>query len=112
MKMTYEERLAELIKKLRRQYHGWNGQITGARYFLDAAEMLQTAADENARLREAQRWIPIGERLPNSDALVLVFSEPMRGSEAQIQRAKGWACHNPRTDITHWMPLPAPPEEG
>lgn len=80
--------------------------------YLNLRERLAERYAEIEQLREVQKWIPVSERLPEREDFVLVFSEPMRGSEAEIQRAKGWMCHNQRTDITHWMPLPAAPESA
>jgi len=34
------------------------------------ADMVDLAADEIARLREERRWVPVGERLPESEEWV------------------------------------------
>ncbi len=80
---------------------------------------------EIARLREERRWISVEERLPKDDVEVLICGTGW-GSPAI-----GWREHQPHyivpetiwtlgddvdrgyppQDITHWMPLPAPPEE-
>jgi len=67
---------------------------------------------ELATLKERDRWIPIAkEKLPSKDERVIAFSEAMKDTEADIQIAKGWMLHNPKTDITRWMPLPEVPKE-
>ena len=77
---------------------------------------------EVERLREAQRWIPVSEGLPEADKdykcvsiNVLMFDN---NSACAIE---GWynfsdgEWHNYLTNekflqVTHWMPLPEPPE--
>lgn len=65
------------------------------------------------RLREAQRWIPVTERLPNEtdtddsrDSCVLAIHKKIN------QRYFNWrtVVNNP-FDFTHWMPLPESPEK-
>ena len=73
-----------------------------------------------------QRWIPVGEKLPESGEDVIVY-EPDRSDPVHCVRfhvggqAMGGVCYfddirgkivtflNEHT-ITHWMPMPAPPE--
>jgi hypothetical protein len=87
--------------------------------------LLARAVSEIERLREERRWISVEERLPKDDVEVLICGTGW-GSPAI-----GWREHQPHyivpetiwtlgddvdrgyppQDITHWMPLPAPPEE-
>ena len=63
------------------------------------------------------RWIPVSERLPEVDATVLVVIETPRGQHVSFlsrHKQDGFWTH-PDGDVddinvTHWMPLPEPPE--
>lgn len=64
---------------------------------------------------DSVRWIPVTERLPqpNVDALVLTDAGSIR--QGYIGHATGRWCSGGLVmvpTVTHWMPLPAPPEEG
>lgn len=59
-------------------------------------------------------WIPVSERLPEEDEWVLVFSKrgrrPVHDSKLlYVDEDYGpqWICSH---SVTHWMPLPEPPE--
>ena len=85
-------------------------------------EQLREAAalvtKESAELLE-RRWIPVTERLPEdrSDVLVVAYWHERWGAYmgwCAPERA-AWSVHvgiGDRSDIavTHWMPLPEPPE--
>lgn len=91
--------------------------------------------------RKKHRWIPVTERLPEIDVAVLVLHTYQRDEYSPITigrlyqpcdkrrnpywtfvsiQASDGAVYNDGTDficpgseyVTHWMPLPAPPEEG
>ena len=79
-------------------------------------------AEEIAVAQERTRWIPVAERLPEYDARVLVFDmraknkyigiwtrekDPDDGNDCWFDSAGWWYAFD---EITHWMPLPEPPE--
>lgn len=68
-----------------------------------------------------QKWIPVTERLPEDrgDVLAVVYwHEKWRVKMAWCaQERNKWSVHVGFADrddvtVTHWMPLPEPPEEG
>ena len=103
---THIAALQQKIEKLR----GQNKQLR------QAAALV---AKESAELLE-RRWIPVTERLPEdrSDVLVVAYWRERWGAYmgwCAPERA-AWSVHvgiGDRSDIavTHWMPLPEPPEE-
>lgn len=102
---THIAALQQEIEKLR----GQNKQLR------EAAALV---AKESAELLE-RRWIPVAERLPEdrSDVLVVAYWHERWGvymGWCAPERA-AWSAHigiGDRSDIavTHWMPLPKPPE--
>ena len=103
---THIAALQQEIEKLR----GQNEQLR------EAAALV---TEESAELLE-RRWIPVEERLPEdrSDVLVVAYWHERWGAYmgwCAPERA-AWSVHvgiGDRSDIavTHWMPLPEPPEE-
>lgn len=91
------------------------------------AEMnLQRLTDELERLREAQRWIPVTERLPEEREPVQVayvgytdnklYSDGVAMWSKELNAWKGgwvWTLElsEVTVKITHWRPLPEPPQE-
>lgn len=68
--------------------------------------------------RDALKWIPVTERLPEEDGQYLVYT--IRGSVlvnyfyAKKTFPDGFtrkASWRGRKCVTHWMPLPEPPKE-
>lgn len=102
---THIAALQQEIEKLR----GQNEQLR------EAAALV---TKESAELLE-RRWIPVEERLPEdrSDVLVVAYWHERWGAYmgwCAPERA-AWSVHvgiGGRSDIavTHWMPLPEPPE--
>ena len=88
----------------------------------NARDALLNAIDgleqENARLREAQRWIPVSERLPEKpgkceayiprlDELPFDFVDFGIGFEGHKFFLHGMDITE---FVTHWRPIPQPPE--
>lgn len=85
---------------------------------LEAADLIEKQA---ARIKELEakvpRWIPVTERLPEIEQRVLVLDRHgnatvrtlrcLTGEKEPSFRPDGLV---PRKHITHWMPLPEPPE--
>ena len=97
--------LQQEIEKLR----GQNEQLRGAAALV---------AKESAELLE-QRWIPVTERLPevwrNDETAELVnymIYSPDFGVDIgnYHAKAKKWLCMALPCTVTHWAPLPEPPE--
>jgi hypothetical protein len=84
--------------------------------------LIEAAFNADAKatvLEEQQRWIPVGERLPPDDDDVEVFCHYEGNTISEV----GLGAHYPEegnwyvwgTDyedytVTHWRPLPKPPE--
>ena len=84
-----------------------------------ATELLQ-ARQRIRDLEEQQRWIPVSERLPEVDKRVEIFGgfEQTTHIGHYREHAKQWDSedggywHGKNFGlITHWRPLPEPPEE-
>jgi hypothetical protein len=81
----------------------------------DVAYLLAQLAErvnEIERLQESQRWIPVNERLPEHEAYILIFSPGNKKETPEIKASRGFMVRLKNTDVTHWMPLPEPPEKG
>lgn len=73
-------------------------------------KIAEEAARNKPRPTNADRWIPVSERLPGNGTLVLTYST----DEGMATYYYSGAMYQPWWDtcVTHWMPLPEPPEEG
>lgn len=71
--------------------------------------------DELLALREANRWIPVSERLPEAGVPVLVMSRYWCANPfvARLHNEywEGEPILSRPESVTHWRPLPAPPEQ-
>lgn len=61
------------------------------------------------------KWISVKERLPKEGEKVLVYSRLIPGmpyiTTDTCTKAGNFAYCGARGTVTHWMPLPEPPEE-
>lgn len=94
-----------------------------------AADLIEKLTDRCARYAEEiavaqdqQRWIPVTERLPEvsnswgvSDIVLCIISDPSGypppnpGLCVYLDDGR-WTCPGQIVRVTHWMPLPEPPE--
>ena len=112
----------EIVKALRAT------ESRSKRELLDAAaDLIEKLIDRCARYaeeiavaQERSRWIPVTERLPevwcNVETAELVnymIYSPYFGVDIGSYHAesKTWFCVALPCTVTHWMPLPEPPEE-
>ena len=95
-------------------------QFDYAAYCKPYGESLRNEARNNleeyiAELEDAQRWVPVSERLPKENAPVLVLTV-LGGMFVDFIHGKSVVTGNPDfyeldiEDVTHWMSLPTPPE--
>lgn len=104
----------EMIRTLR-EYADWaDGEEWEVPIML--ADHLRQAAD---RLEQMPQWISVTERLPevwrNDETAELVnyiIYSPYFGVDigSYHAEAKTWLCMALPCTVTHWMPLPEPPE--
>ena len=70
--------------------------------------------EEAVRYKEAHRWIPVTERLPEKMEPVLAWTVYDGFSESACWTGHGWETtwtSDIFYGVTHWMPLPEPPME-
>lgn len=81
-------------------------------YFEDSSTYRM--AKELQQRREAERWIPVTERLPEKYDYYYLVVAISRIAGTHVCRALftnyGWESYD--YQITHWRPLPKPPEDG
>ncbi len=91
------ERLRETNKAL--ESDNYNAELNNSRLL-----------SEIERLKEAQRWIPLSRRMPNSDDAPSGFVLECEKDGYMDCATVEWVCECTKR-VTHWMPLPAPPTD-
>jgi len=92
-------------------------QFDYAAYCKPDGEPLRNEARNNletyiAELESAQRWIPVSERLPEDlQPTVIITKGGMTGIVRYLELYGREGFGSWSEDVTHWMPLPTPPEE-
>jgi hypothetical protein len=60
----------------------------------------------------AQRWIPVEEGMPKKSGRYLCRIQWHDGPDYEVcpfKNGEFWCYGNRTEEVTHWMPLPAPP---
>ena len=84
---------------------------------MDVKDMeISNLSSEVSALREQVRWIPVSEKLPKDNQEVLIYADliakGVHSTKSRQWSADGYYYHGDWYDtVTHWMPLPQPPEE-
>ena len=68
-----------------------------------------------AELEAERRWIPVSERLPLDDGYywtmdIFKQEQKYKFSQGKWRDQSGMLVEFSATHVTHWMPLPEPPE--
>lgn len=103
----------------------WETPITLVDDLAEAADRIEAQAKELEKLRgQLPRWIPVGERLPKLQSwgastvvlgLIKIENAPSMNKLHDLTLCvycdNGiWSMPGRYVAITHWMPLPEPPE--
>jgi hypothetical protein len=108
----------ELIKGLREdmewaESNEWETPIMLFDHLKQAADAIEELTNRNVG-----KWIPVTERLPEYDSVVLVTNGEDVGTGYRYVLGEigftGWAvpfADIEEDDVSHWMPLPEPPKE-
>ena len=86
-------------------YGDWDCEQCGQRYSYDECHRISLTAVQWALLRNPPRWIPVSERLPPEETRVLAYDGTSVFESEYMHGRWEWLA-----DVTHWLPLPNPPE--
>ena len=82
-------------------------------YDQQLVDSIASLESENARLKDAQRWIPVSERLPEAYEKVIALAKDCMNVDWVLPkelREVGKGAFARLYNVTHWMPLPESPE--
>lgn len=121
--MTREEAIKVCTREKECVQSALNACADGGRYvspdgIITATDYVEAMDMAIAALREQPQWISVEERLPEPFVSVLVYmpeEKPLPPvHEGFLAREGMWYANyfdREPMEITHWMPLPEPPEE-
>lgn len=99
----YNMRKVDLIEYIRTLEHNYNVAVS---FNANQAKYIES-------LDIAQKWIPVTERLPEEMRAVIVWTKYRERGEAMLaEDGFEWCESGERSDVTHWMYYPEPPEEA
>lgn len=112
------ERADNLLKSIpgKEHHRGFDNYIDhpDAEFIAKSREIIPALLDELEAAQNAQRWIPVTERLPENERTVLIswgavgFKAVQAG--AYYPDSGAWSMYGHTVNVTHWMPLPEPPK--
>ena len=97
----------EAIKRLEDTFEGWNMWVMDNDS--PASKMSKALGMAISALREQPRWVSVEERLPEEDGFYLVYG-PFIYRDTKWYDRRNFSQYFWKHDVTHWMPLPEPPE--
>ena len=86
----------------------------------EALERLAAYEDMELEPEQLRVWIPTAEQLLNVGELVLIVRHSNTGESVRVEPAvlrpngtwKAIGHKFQQTNVSHWMPMPVPPQEG
>lgn len=113
----------EELKRYSMDYITYKLDAEFAQAVYKAADAIEALVWENKRLREANRWIPVSKRLPEGECLATCaisgfyrYKEMIIGYIGESKDSEtGYIAESESEilgNVTHWRPLPKPPEGG
>lgn len=103
------DRMTVIVKDEAEYVEGWNACRAAMLHAGNSpAQSDCCPAQNHFSPAQNQGWIPVSERMPENNVSVLTFD----GMYKRVHHAMygHWQCWEPEK-ITHWMPLPAAPQE-
>lgn len=126
--MTYSELVTRLRKRAKELPERFSKNEENIRLFLAAADAIEELSREYesvskdlvesvelCRKLEKPNWIPVTKRFPNEYTRVIGYMAWKAMTAIEYQNGKWYSVDHlaplPDKAVTHWMPLPKPPEE-
>ncbi len=113
---------AEAVYALLSDHEKWSTSLENVKHVLNACRAAMLAAAPQSPGSEPAtvpgKWIPVSERMPEAGGDMIVFTDGIVMSGVSYAKKKGFYIQaleydddEPVDSVTHWMPLPAAPQE-